>query len=60
MTSKLTLYSWNIAGIKDKLQDPNILQFILKFDIVWILEAKKYFNLNVPGFTVYENISREG
>ena len=27
--------------MKDKLQDPEILEFILKFDIVWILEAKE-------------------
>lgn len=46
--------------MKDKLQDPEILEFILKFDIVWILEAKKYFNSSVPGFTLYRNVSREG
>lgn len=34
--------------------------FILKFDIVWILESKMYFELNVPGFNIYRNVSREG
>ena len=36
------------------------MKFILGFDIVWILETKKHFNVQVPGFTVYENVSREG
>lgn len=46
--------------MKNKLQDPKILEFILKFDIVWISEAKKYFNSSVPGFSLYKNVSREG
>lgn len=43
-----------------KLQDKHILSFILKYDIVWILEGKKYFHLNVPGFDIYKNVSRVG
>ena len=46
--------------MKDKLQDPKILEFILNFDIVWILQAKKYVNSSVPGFIFYKNVSREG
>ena len=56
----LKLCSWNICGLRDKLQDPVILKFILDFDIVWLLETKKYFKLNVPGFQVYQNVSRYG
>ena len=52
--------SWNIAGVKDKLQDPDILQFILNFDIVWLLEAKIVSNLSVPGFCLYHNPSQKG
>ena len=52
--------SWNIAGLKDKLQEPRILNFVMGFDIVFILESKKFFNLTVPGFGVYANVSREG
>ena len=58
--TKLKLCAWNICGLKDKLQNEDILKFILDFDIVWILESKKYFNLQVPGFFIYQNVSREG
>ncbi len=51
---------WNIAALKDKLQEPSILKFILDFDIVWILEATKYFNVQVPGLSVCRNVSRSG
>ena len=53
--NELRLCSWNIGDLKDKLQDKNILMFVLDCDIVWILETKKYFNIQVPGFTVYRN-----
>ena len=32
----------------------------MSFDIVFLLEAKQYFNLTVPGFNVYSNVSRVG
>ncbi len=56
----MKLCSWNIAGLKDKLQEPSILKFNLDFDIVWILEATKYFSVQVPGFSVCRNVSRSG
>lgn len=46
--------------MKDKLQEPSILKFVLGCDIIWLLETKKYFQLNVPGFSVYTNVSRSG
>ena len=52
--------SWNIAGLRDKLHDPNFLNFILQYDIVWILEVKKCFNVSVPGFRVHYNPSKWG
>ena len=59
-STSLKFCAWNICGLKDKLQDKNILDFILGFDIVWLLETKKYFNVQVPGFVVYQNVSKEG
>ena len=58
--SSLKLCSWNIGGLRDKLQNEDILNFVLGFDIVWLLETKYYFNVQVPGFTIYHNVSREG
>ena len=60
VTKRLSLCSWNICGLKDKLSDQDVLNFILKFDIVWLLETKKYFNLNVSDFNVYCNVSKAG
>ena len=58
--TQLKICSWNIAGVKDKLQNHRILEFVMDFDIVFILESKMYFNLNVPGFTIYTNVSSAG
>ena len=57
---ELKLCSLNIGGLNDKLQDQAILNFILEYDIVWILEAKNYFNLSVPGVITYKNVSSRG
>ena len=56
----LILCSWNIAGLKDKLKKSEILNFLLESDIVWISETKKCFNVSVPGFRVYYNMSKSG
>ena len=46
--------------MKEKLQNPSILSFLLNFDIVWILETKYFSQSSVPGFRVYLNESRKG
>lgn len=50
--------SWNIAGVRDKLQKPDILRFLLVFHTVWLFEMKTNSQIHVPGFTVYSNSSR--
>ena len=57
---ELRLVSWNVGGLRDKLDEPDILKFVFGYDLVWLLETKKYFHLNVPGFSVYANVSRSG
>ena len=42
------------------MQNTDIWNFIINFDLVWILEAKKYYSLSVPGFSVYRNDSKVG
>lgn len=49
-----------MAGLKDKLQKQEIVEFILESDIIWLSETKKCFNVNVPGFNVYYNPSKYG
>ena len=46
--------------MKNKLQNSEILSFVLKFDIIWLLEIKSTLQRSVPGFNVYVNKSKEG
>ena len=60
IVQELKLCSWNIAGLKDKLEKKEIFDFVQGYDIVWLSEAKEYFHLSVPGFMAYCNISPTG
>ena len=46
--------------MKDKLQNPDILRFLLTFHIVWLLETKTNAHVTVPGFSVHSNPSKHG
>ena len=46
--------------MKDKLERKEIFDFVQTFDIIWFSESKTYFNLSVPGFMVYGNVSPVG
>lgn len=35
---QLEICIWNIGGLKNKLQSPEVLYFALEFDIMWIIE----------------------
>ena len=56
----MKLCSWNICGVKEKLQDPDIFNFLVQYDIVWLLEVRSAHQKSVPGFCVYTNMSRKG
>ena len=57
--SELKICSWNIAGLKDKLQNLDVLNFLLDFDIVWLSEIKSTLQRSVPGFDLYMNKCKE-
>ena len=59
-TSVLKLCSWNICGVKEKLNDSEILKFLMQYDLVWLLEVKSVYQKSVPGFYMYNNMSRRG
>ena len=46
--------------MKDKLQNQSILNFLLNFDIIWLLEVKHASQSSVPGFDIYYNKSKRG
>ena len=56
----LELCSWNVCGVKEKLQDKAILNFLIQFDVVWILEARSVHQKSVPGFQFYYSKSKKG
>lgn len=59
-SNELKLCSWNICGVKEKLQDPDIFKFLVQYDMVWLLEVRNVHQKSVPGFYVYNNKSRKG
>ena len=48
---------WNVAGVRDKMNNQEILSFVLNFHIVWLLEIKTTAKINVPGFHTFQNSS---
>ncbi len=56
----LKLCSWNVCGVREKLNDPEILKFLMQYDLVWLLEVKSAYEKSVPGFYMYNNKSRVG
>ena len=49
----IRLISWNINGIRNKLENEKCLQFILQYDIVFLNEIKCAYKFSVPGFRTY-------
>lgn len=49
--------SWNINGIKDKIELQNVFCLLHKFDIIWISEIKTNLQIHLPGFYSYRNVS---
>lgn len=46
--------------MKEKLQDPDIFNFLVQYDIIWLLKVRSVHQKTVPGFHVYNNKSRKG
>ena len=62
-TEHLNILVWNIRGITDKTNDPNVQNFLFKNDIILLLEthtdssAEKRYN-NIPGY-IFKNFYRK-
>lgn len=48
------------CGIKEKFQDPDMVQFSLQFHAVWLLEVKNTHQISVKGLNVYYKCSKKG
>ena len=56
--SSLCLGYWNINGVRNKLENDNVLATVMKYDILWVSEIKSPTNANLPGYTAYRNKER--
>ena len=52
MSTAVSLLTWNINGIADKLGDPDIHTLIKKYDVIALLETMKdkHYEIDIPGF----------
>lgn len=60
LAKTISVVSWNIRGIGDKLQDRDLQEYLFKNDIVILYETMKghTFDINIPGFT-FQHFARE-
>ena len=49
---------WNIRGVKNKLENDDLLTKFLKYDVLWVAEIKSSINAHIPGFICYRNTER--
>ena len=55
----MKLCAWNICGLKNKLQNNELLNFFLGYDIIWITEIGGTLVKSIPGFDIYVNKSKQ-
>ncbi len=49
------MLSWNINGVRNKLDDTRTLSLLLGYDVVFLSEVKTALPLSVPGFTTFKS-----
>lgn len=55
----LKLFSWNINGVSDKLNNNYVFNLVSHYDILFISEIKTNFSIHVPGFKSFINFDSE-
>ena len=53
VSSYLSIVSWNINGIKNKINDPDFLELLRPYDIIFLSETwidKGEENISIDGF----------
>ena len=49
VTANLIIPSWNVHGVKAKLEKCYVQDLLLKFDIIGLYEVKTELSVNFPG-----------
>ncbi len=47
---KLKIISWNASGIQTKVEKDNVMQVLIQYDIVCLIEVKTGLPVMIPGY----------
>ena len=50
------IMSWNINGIRTKIEKPIVQQLLLQYDVICLYEVKTKMNISFPGYVVYRSL----
>ena len=51
------IMSWNINGIRTKIEKPIVQQLLLQYDVICLYEVKTKMNISFPGYVVYRSLA---
>lgn len=51
----LKILSWNVNGVKTKIEKNNVISFLLQFDIVSLNEVKTPLHICLPGYIAFKS-----
>ena len=54
----IKLVSWNVNGVKSKLENNRVQDFLLQYDIICLNEVKTPLRVCLPGYVSYLSISK--
>ncbi len=54
--STLKILSWNINGVRTKLEKPNVENLFLKYDIISLNEIKTDLCVSLPGYVGFKSV----
>ena len=56
----LSIVSWNINGARTKLEQNNVYNFLISFDIISINEVKTSLDISIPGYVAFKSKNVNG
>ena len=52
----IKIVSWNINGVKTKLEKKCVLDLLLQYDIIGLNEVKTTLRVSLPGYVSYRSV----
>lgn len=56
---QLSILSWNVNGVRTKLEKKNVQDLLLDYDIVCFSEIKTPLSVSLPGYVTYKSQKKE-